>query len=155
MAVIMMVVGFDKEPPTDLDDILGYAGFDINTSGKNLWGKITQYEGHTDVKGVFIRIIKYLDENIHSDNLPFILVDAIPPAKLGDELFVKRRTQQVKDVTTEMVMRLKLTPFNTFESFEVPGMSALVFKDAAPALDEELRRGDRKAILDANKPKKD
>jgi hypothetical protein len=142
----MMVVGFDEDPPTDLNDILGYAGFDPNTAGKNLWGKITQYRVDTEVNGVRIVVVKYLDEKIHSDYLTLIFKNAIPPEREKDELFTKRRVEQVKDVVAELVFRLQLTPENTYEVYNFEDMSAMVFLNAAPRLDAFLTRGDRSAF---------
>jgi hypothetical protein len=142
----MMIVGFDKEPPTEIDDILAYAGFDPNSAGKNLWGKITRYKVSTNVKGVEIQIVKFLDENIQSDYLTLVFKNAIPPERERDQLFTRKRVKQVEGVTTELVTRLRLTPENTFENYAVEDMVALVFKDAAPTLDAVLAEDSRNAF---------
>jgi hypothetical protein len=146
----MLVVGFDEEPPVDIDAVLGYAAFDPNSAGKNLWGKTTLYTVNTKVKGCHPIVVKFLDENIHSDYLTLIFKNAIPDDRLKDELFTRKRVQQVKDFTAEFVERLFLTPEYTFEQYGMDDMAALVFKDAAPKLDEILAKGNREtfALLD-------
>lgn len=146
MAIRVMVVGFDQEPPLALDDILSYVGFDPHAAGKNLWGKIETYMVDTDVKGVDIRIVKYLDENIESSYLSVVFLNPAPPERKDDELFLKKRLNQITGVITELIRRLGLTPYNTYEQFDVDGLSATVFKDAAAALDAELTRGNRKQL---------
>lgn len=143
MAILMLVVGFDGVPPTDTDDVLGYAGFDPNSAGKNLWGQITLYTVNTKVKGINPIVVKYLDENIDSDYVTLIFKNAIPEDRVGDELFTRKRVKQIQDFTAEFVTRLFLTPEHTFEQFAVEDMVALVFKDAAPKLDEILAEGNR------------
>lgn len=151
MAIRVMVVGFDGPPPLGLDDILGYVGFDPHAAGQNLWGKIETYMVDTEVKGVDIRIVKYLDENIESNYLSLVFVNPAPEDRKDDQLFMKKRVKQISGVAAELIRRLVLTPYNTYEQFDVDGLSAVVFKDAAPAMDEELIRGNRKSLINANK----
>lgn len=155
MAIRVMVVGFDGPPPLDLDDILGYVGFDPLAAGQNLWGKIETYIVDTEVKDVDIRIVKYLDENIESSHLSLVFVNPIPPERKDDELLTKKRVTQISGVVAELIRRLVLTPYNTYEQFDVDGLSAIVFKDAAAALDEELTRGNRKRFTSVTPPKPD
>lgn len=155
MSILMMVVGFDEDPPTDLNDILGYAAFDPNAAGQNLWGKINTYTYDTEVEGVRIVIVKYLDEKIHSSYLSMIFKDAIPPEREKDELLTKRRVQQVKDVMAELVFRLKLTPEYTYDAYNFEDMSAFVFKDAAPILDAFIARDERKTFAIVSDPPKE
>lgn len=146
MAIRVMVVGFDEEPPLGLEDILGYVGFDPHAAGQNLWGKVETYEVSTDIKDVVIRIVKYLDENIESSYVSVVFVHPIPPERKNDELLTRKRVAQVGGVVEELIRRLRLTPFNTYEQFDVDGFSAIVFADAAEALDQELTRGNRKQL---------
>lgn len=146
MAIRVMVVGFDEEPPLGLEDILGYVGFDPYAAGQNLWGKVETYVADTAVKGVVMRIVKYLDENIESSHVSIVFVNAIPLERKDDELLTRKRVAQVGGVIEEFIRRLQLTPFNTYEQYDVEGLSAIVFKDAAQALDEELTRGNRKQL---------
>jgi hypothetical protein len=150
-----MVVGFDGPPPLDLDDILGYVGFDPYASGKNLWGRIETYMVETKVKDVEIRIVKYLDENIESEYLSLVFVNPMPVERKDDQLFVAKRLKQVSGITAELIRRLRLTPYNTFEQFDVENLSAIVFKDAAAELDKELIRGNRRALSTTNHPPKE
>lgn len=150
MAIRVMVVGFDDPPPLGLDDILGYVSFDPFAAGQNLWGRVETYLVETEVKGVDIRIVKYLDENIESSYLSLVFVNSVPPGRETDELFMKKRVKQIADVAAELIRRLVLTPYNTYEQFDVDGLSAVVFKDAAEALDKELILGNRKALSNIN-----
>jgi hypothetical protein len=150
-----MVVGFDEEPGLALDDILSYVGFDPHAAGKNLWGRIETYKVDTEVKDVVIRIVKYLDDHIESEYLSVVFVNPAPMERKDDELFMKKRVNQVSGVITELIRRLGLTPFNTYEQYDVEGLSATVFKDAAAALDEELIRGNRKQLAAINTPNPD
>lgn len=155
MAILMLVVGFDELPPTDIDDVLCYAGFDPNSSGKNLWGQTTFYTVNTKVKGIHPIVVKFLDENIDSDYLTLIFKNAIPENRTSDELFTRKRVGQVRDFTAEFVARLFLTPEHTFEQFSIEDMVALVFKDAAPKLDEILAEGNRGAFSLIKTPPKE
>lgn len=153
MSILMMVVGFDEDPPTDIDAVLGYAGFDPNSAGKNLWGQTTLYTVNTKVKGCHPIVVKFLDENIHSDDLTLIFKNAIPNDRLQDELLTRKRVLQVKEFTTEFVTTLFLTPEYTFDQYNMDDMAALVFKGAAPRLHEVLEEGNRGAFAIVDPPK--
>lgn len=145
MAILMMIVGFEEEPPpTEMEDILSYAGFDPNSAGKNLWGKIERFKVSSEVKGISAVIVKLLDENIQSDYLTLIFKDVIPPGREEDELLKRKRFKQVTDVSTELVLRLRLTPYNTYDQYAIEDLVATVFKDAGPVLDAVLADDQRR-----------
>lgn len=144
MAVHVMAVGFDQEPPVDNNSVLQYLGFDPVTTGQPVQCELKEFKVKTQVPDVVIRIIRCQDEKMTSDDLTVVFVGAFTLENITDPTHVARRQQQFTDVLTELAYRLDIdSSVNTYEVFHVDNLTAVVIKGIATTLSRELIRSTR------------
>jgi hypothetical protein len=145
MAFNIIAVGFEgKAPSDDTEDLLKYAGFDRATSGKCLWGQITQYEVFTKVEGAVIRIFRVLEPDIESPNVAVVFPGALELGPTINGTEVNNRVALILEVIKEIRAEIDFPEtLGDIESALEDGIVCSVLLGAAPCLERVLAETNR------------